>query len=331
MLPIQGGEGRLPVPVCGQGGQIGIVHPRHHPVVASAAEPVPVGLVAGAHGIEHPRLGRAETDSAVLAVERCEVRLGAHEQPNQPVPLRLALPMRGELIGPALTGKPLAGALLAHEAGEGLVQRDVIGHPEPSVRRLMDQQLGQRRLRPIDEGAEQRIIEPAKGGVGGDSANKGFQALPGQALRGTVGGILGEVAAIGGAADEGMAPLARRQGERRGGEDVPQDMAALKVGEASVAAPGVQAHLRLSEPKHLPGQPQPRLERRRSRRVPQQRIDGLRRPQHTPMPAHRLGVVAEVSAAAERHRQKQHRGVSRQQDCDRTCGWAVAQFDFGWA
>ncbi len=328
---MQGGEGRLPVPVSGQGGQIGVVHPRHQPVVASAAELTSVGLVAGAHGVQQPRLGRAKIRNAVLAIERCELGLGAHEQPNQPVPIRLALAMRGELIGPALTGKPLAGALLPHEASEGLVQRHVIGHPEPLVGRLVDQQFGQRRLRPIDEGAEQRIVEPAERGVGGNSANKGFHALPGQALRGPAGGIPGEVAAIGCAADERMAPLARRQGERRGGEDVPQDMAALKVGEASVAAPGVQAHLRLSEPKHLPGQPQPRLERRRSRRVPQQRIDWLRCPQHAPMPAHRLGVVAEVSAAAERHRQKQHRGVSRQQDCDRTCGWAVAQFDFGWA
>ena len=303
---MQGGEGRPPVPVSGQGGQIGVVHLLHHPVVASAAEPLPVGLVAGAQGIQQPRLGRAKTGNGVLAVERCKAGLGAHEQASQPAPLGLALKMRSELIGPALTGKPLACALLAHEAGEGLVQRHVIGHPEPSVRRLMDQQLGQRRLRPIDEGAEQRIVEPAERGIGGDPANEGFQVLPGQALRGTVGGNLGEVAAIGGAADERMAPLARRQGERRGGEDVPNHMAAPKVGEAPVAACGVQAHLRFSEPKHLPGPPQPGLERRRGRRIPQQRIDWLRCPQHPPMPAHGLGVVAKVCAAAQRGQEHRH-------------------------
>ena len=218
--------------------------------------------------------------------------------------------MRRELIGPALAGKPLAGAFPAHEAGEGLVQGHVIGHPKPLVGDLVDQQFGQLRLRPIDEGAEQRIVEVAERGVGGDPAHIGLQALVGQALRGAAGGILREVAPIGGAAREGMAPLAGRQREGRCGEDVPQHMAALKTGEAPVAAAGVQAHLGFGEPQNLPGPPQPGLERRRGGRVRQQRIDWLRRPQHTPMPTHRLGVVAEVPAAAEGHGQQQHRHVS---------------------
>lgn len=309
---MQGGEGWLPVPVGGQRGQVGVVHPRHHPVVASAAKLRPVVPIAGAHGVQQPRLGRAETRRAVLVVKRSEAGLGAHEQPNQPAPLRLALAVRRELVGPALSGKPLAGALLAHEAGKGLVQRHVIGHPEPSVRRLMDQQFGQFRLRPIDEGAKQRIVEPAERGVGGDPTNEGLQALAGQALGGAAGGILGEVAAIGGAASERMAPLASHQGEWRRGDDIPQHMAALKIGEAPVAVPCVQAHLRFSKPKNLPSPPQPSFERRRGRRVRQQRIDRLRRPHDLPMPAHRLGVVAEVAAASQRHRQQQHREDSRQ-------------------
>lgn len=303
---MQGGEGRLPVPVGGQRGQVGVVHPLHHPVVASAAEPGAIDLIAGAHGIQQPCLGRPKAHRAVLVVERCEASLGAHEQPNQSAPLRLLLAVRRELIGPALKGKPLAGALFAHKAGKGLVQRHVIGHPEPPVRRLMDQQFGQLRLRPVDEGAEQRIVEPAERGVGGDPANEGLQALVGQAVGGAAGGILGEVAAIGGATSERMAPLASLQGERRGGEDVPQHMAALEVGEAPVAGAGVQAHFRLGEAKNLPGSPQPGLERCGGRRIRQQRIDRLRCPQHPPMPAHRLGVVAEVCAAAERHGQQQH-------------------------
>lgn len=264
---MQGGEGRLPVPVGGQRGQVGVVHALHHPVVASAAEPGPVDLIAGAHGIQQPRLCWAKTRRAVLVVKRCEASLGAHEQPNQSAPLRLLLAVRRELIGPALKGKPLAGALLAHEAGKGLVQRHVIGHPEPPVRRLMDQQFGQFRLRPIDEGAEQRIVEPAERGIGGDPADEGLQTLACQALRGAAGGILGEVAAIGGATSERMAPLASLQGERRGGEDIPQHMAAPKIGELPVAASRLQAHLRLGEAKNLPSSAQPGLKRRRSRRV----------------------------------------------------------------
>ena len=264
---MQGGEGRLPVPVGGQRGQVGVVHPLHHPVVASAAEPGPVDLIAGAHGVQQPRLGWAKTGRAVLAVERYEADLGAHEQPNQPAPLRLALAVRRELIGPALAGKPLAGALLAHEAGKSLVQRHVIGHPEPPVRRLVDQQFGQLRLRPIDESAEQRIVEPAERGVGGNPANEGLEALVGQAARGAAGGILGEVAAIGGATSERMAPLASLQGERRCGEDIPQHMATLKIGEPPVAASRLQAHLRLGEAKNLPSPAQPGLKRRRGRRV----------------------------------------------------------------
>lgn len=264
---MQGGEGRLPVPVGGQRGQVGVVHALHHPVVASAAEPRPVDLIAGAHGIQQPCLGRPKARRADLVVERRKAGLGAHEQPNHAAPLRLLLAVRRELIGPALKGKPLAGALLAHEAGKSLVQRHVIGHPEPPVRRLMDQQLSQFRLRPIDEGAEQRIVEPAERGVGGNPANEGLQALVGQALRGAAGGFLGEVAAIGGATSERMAPLASLQGERRGGEDIPQHMAAPKIGEPPVAASRLQAHLRLGEAKNLPSPAQPGLKRHRGRRV----------------------------------------------------------------
>ena len=307
---MQGGKRRLPIPVGGQRRQVGVVDPLHHPVVASAAEPGPVDPIAGTHGVQQLHLGRPKARRAVLVVKRCETGLGAHEQPDQPAPLRLALAVRREFIGPALAGKPLAGAFPAHEAGEGLVQGHVIGHPKPLVGDLVDQQFGQLRLRPIDEGAEQRIVEVAERGVGGDPAHIGLQALVGQALRGAAGGILREVAPIGGAAREGMAPLAGRQREGRCGEDVPQHMAALKSGEAPVAAAGVQAHLGFGEPQNLPGPPQPGLERRRGGRVRQQRIDRLRRPQQAPMPTHRLGVVAEVPAAAEGHRQQQHRHVS---------------------
>ena len=312
---MQGGKRWQPVSISGQRSQIGVVHPRHQPVVAPTAKPGPVDLIAGAHGVEQPRLGRAKTGRVVLVVKRCKAGLGAHEQPDQPAPLRLALAVRGELIGPALTGKPLAGAFPAHEAGEGLVQGHIIGHPKPPVGDFMDQQFGQFRLRPIDEGAQQRIVKVAERGVGGDPAHVGLQALVGQALRGAAGGILGEVAPIGGAARERMAPLASLQGERRGREDIPQHMAALKIGEAPVAAAGLQAHLGFGEPQNLSGLPQPGLERRRGGRVRQQRIDWLRCPQHAPMPAHRLGVVAEVPAAAERHRQQQQERRHRPSAC----------------
>ena len=159
---MQGGEGRLPVPVGGQRGQKGIVHPLNHPVVASAAEPRPIGLIAGAQSTYQVRLGRFKGGRPRLAVQGCKSGFRLHQQPGQPAPLRLPLPMRRELVGSALDGKPLAGARLAHEAGKGLVQRYVIGHPEPPMRRLMDQQFGQLRLRPVNKGAQQRIVEPAE-------------------------------------------------------------------------------------------------------------------------------------------------------------------------
>ena len=150
---MQGGKGRQPVPVGGQRSQKGIVHPLQHPVVAPAAQPGPIGLIAGAQRIHQLRFGGCEGRRTRLAIQGCQAGFRLHQQPGQPTPLRLPLPMRRELVGPALDGKPLAGARLAHEAGKGLVQRHVIGHPEPSVRRLMDQQFGQLRLRPVNEGA----------------------------------------------------------------------------------------------------------------------------------------------------------------------------------
>ncbi len=322
MLLAQGGESGLPIPVGGQRGQKGVVHPLHHPVIAPAAEPIPVDLIAGVQGVEQLRFGRFFGIPALrrrghvgLGVERRQSGLGPHEQIGKPVPMRLLLLMRCELIGPALNGKPLAGALLANKAGEGLVQRHVIGHPEPLVRCLMDQQFRQLRLRPINEGAQQRIIEPAERGIGGDPTDIGLQALARQVLRGAAGGIEREVASIGGAASERMAPLTSRQREGGRGEDIPQHMAALKAGEAPVAAAGVQAHFRLGELQNLPNSPQSGLEQRRGGRVLQQRIDRLRCPQHPPMPAHRLGVVAEVCAAAHPHRQQQHKRWHPPSDC----------------
>ena len=241
-------------------------------------------------------LGRRETDG--LGIESPQASLGMHQQASEPPPLRLPLPMRRELVEPAPDGKPLAGALLAHEAGKGLVQRHVIGHPEPPVRRLVDQQFGQLRLRPVNEGAQQRIVEPAERGIGRNPADVGLQALVRETLRGAVGGVAREVAPIGGAAGERMAPLPGLQRERRRGKDIPHHMAALQVGEAPVAGAGVQSHFRLGELKNLHGPPQPGLERRRGRRVRQQRIDRLRGPNDLPMPAHRLGVVAKVCTAA---------------------------------
>ncbi len=315
---MQGGERRLPVLVGGQRGQVGVVHPLHKPVVASAAKLGPVGLIAGAHGVQQTRLARAQIRRAVLGVERCQLSLGAHEQAIQPAPVRLALKVRRELIGLALAGQPLAGAFPAHEAGKGLIQRHVIGHPEALVGGFMDQQFGQLRLRPMDEGAEQRIVKPAKRGVGRNPANEGLQAFAGHTLRGAAGGLLGEVAAVGRAAHERMAPLARFQGKRRGCEEIPQHMAALEVGKAPVAAAGLQAHLRFGELENFPGPPQPRLERRRRGGIRQQRLDRLRCPQHAPMPSHRLGVVAEAATATKRHRQQQRRGASRQRNCQRS-------------
>ena len=297
MLPTQSGKRRQPVPVGGQRSQKGVVHPLHHPVVAPTAEPRPIGLIAGAQSVHQLRFGRFKGGRTRLAIQGREAGFRLHQQPGQPAPLRLPLPMRRELVGPALDGEPLAGTLLAHEAGKGLVQRHVIGHPEPPVRRLMDQQFGQLRFRPVNEGAQQRVVEPAERGVGRNPADVGLQALVRETLRGTQGGIAREVAPIGGAAGERMAPLASLQREGRRGEDIPQHMAALQVGEAPVAGAGVQAHFRLGELKNLPGSPQPGLERCGGRRIRQQLIDRLRCPQHPPMPAHRLGVVAEVSAA----------------------------------
>ena len=142
-----------------------------------------------------------------LGIESRQASLGLHQQPGEPAPLRLPLPMCREFLGPPAVSKPLAGALPAHEAGEGFVQRHVIGHPKPSVRRLVDQQFSQFGLRPVDERAQQRIVEPAEGGVGRNPADVGLQALVVQALRGTEGGIAGEVAPVGGAAGDRMAPL----------------------------------------------------------------------------------------------------------------------------
>ena len=222
--------------------------------------------------------------------------------------------MRRELLGPALDGKPLAGARPAHEAGKGFVQRHVISHPEPAVGRLMDQQFGQLGLRPIDEGAQQRIVEPAERGVGGDPADVGLQTLASQALRGADGGIAREVAPIGGAAGERMAPLTGRQRERRRGNHIPQHVTALKVCETPVAGAGVQTHFRLGKPQNLPGPPQLGLERCRGRWVRQQRIDRLRCPQYPPMPTHRLGVVVEVCAPAQRNRRHQQKRRHRPSD-----------------
>ena len=253
---MQGGKRGLPVAVGGQGGQIGVVHPLHQTVVASAAEPGAMILIAAPQRFERLRFGRfrgrilvqdeggmprepsvrtgvslgrnsgsirrtspsegiwpspAGSGRVGLGVEDRQAGLGPHEEAGEPTPLRLSLPVRRELIGPALDGKPLAGARLAHEAGKGFVQRHVIGHPEPAVGRLMDQQFGQFGLRPIDEGAQQRIVEPAERGIGGDPADVGLQTLARQALRGADGGIAREVAPIGGAAGKWMAPLTGRQ------------------------------------------------------------------------------------------------------------------------
>ena len=295
---MQGGKSRQPVPVGGQRSQKGVVHPLHHRVVASAAEPRPIGLIAGAQSTHQLRFGRFKGGRTRLAVQGGKSGFRLHQQPGQPAPLRLPLPMRRELVAPALDGKPLAGARLAHEAGEGFVQRHVIGHPEPSVRRLVDQQFGQLRFRPVNEGAQQRIVEPAERGVGRNPADVGLQALVRETLRGAQRGGVREVAPIGGAAGERMAPLTGLQGEWRRGKDIPQHMAALKVSETPVAGAGVQAHFRLGKLKNLPGSPQPRLERCRGCRIRQQRINRLRRPNNLPVPTHRLGVVAEVSAAA---------------------------------
>lgn len=176
LLPIAVGgaedlrEAGLQVVVGGEGKQPSVVERGgHEVVVAAVAQLLAAGAVRRAHRRERFRLelafGGIVDGARVQGVKPCApVREEASEGPRC-APL-FAL---GEAVGLrvlALGGKPRRGALGADEAGEGLVEGGVVPQVDQAVGEFVEQQFGKLRLGEMDEAGEQRIVEPAQGGIG---------------------------------------------------------------------------------------------------------------------------------------------------------------------
>ncbi len=76
-------------------------------------------------------------------------------------PLEAVRPPCHVLFLTAAGFKPLTSARLSHKTGEGFVEFHIPLDPNPPMGGLVNQQFGEFRQRPMNEGAQQRIVKPA--------------------------------------------------------------------------------------------------------------------------------------------------------------------------
>ncbi|MNZ84023.1 hypothetical protein D3C78_1027680 [compost metagenome] len=205
---------------------------------------------------------------------------------------------------------PLAQALLLDEARIGLVERGVARQVQALVGQLVEDQPGQPLVAPGQHAAQQRVVEPAEGGVGRHPGHLGVQPLDPQQRGGAAGALLVEVAAVGHAAGNREAVGQRLQGELGGGEQVPHHVGALEVGVQAVAAVVRQGQLAAGEVAGFLGALQALAQLGGLRWIGEQLGDRLAGLQQLPLAAGQLRVVAETGAAAEEDEQgeqAQHR------------------------
>jgi hypothetical protein len=92
---------------------------------------------------------------------------------------------------------------------------------------FMEQNLGEDYFVVMDEGVQQRVLEPAKGRVRLDAADVNVQSLALERLGVSVRLFLGKVAAILEPADDRIPPRLRFEREFLRGMDVPDDESAV--------------------------------------------------------------------------------------------------------
>lgn len=115
----------------------------------------------------------------------------------------------------------------------------------------MNQQLGQPPFRPANEGAEQRILEPAQRRVGGNPSHVDVHAAGLEIRREPLRAALLEVAPIGGTPHDEMTPETGLEAELGGSENVPDHIGPVELHVGGVAAFRFKTELLAGERKHI--------------------------------------------------------------------------------
>ena len=98
------------------------------------------------------------------------------------------------------------------------------------MRQLVEYDAGDLELAEAEKGIEQRIVEVAEGGIGGNAPDKGVCARLPQFVGVEFGVLLVIVTTIADTTDDQQTPLLRLYGELRRREDVPDNIGASQVG-----------------------------------------------------------------------------------------------------
>ena len=151
----------------------------------------------------------------------------------------------------SLTAEPLADAVVGDGGGEGFVEGGFAFAEELAVGEFVEDEFGEGEFVFVDEGVEERVAEPAEGGVGIDSADDDIVALSFEFVGFGLGVFFFEVAAIFECSDDGVGPLLGFEAEFGGGEDVPDDVVAFEVGVGWVGGAGFEVEFVFSEGEKL--------------------------------------------------------------------------------
>jgi hypothetical protein len=159
------------------------------------------------------------------------------------------------------------------------------------------------RLAALQHGAQQGIIEPTQGRIGGGASDVHIEALLAQRLRKALRLVLGKIPAVDDATHQRKTPQPGLEGEFRGGEDVPGHRIAPQIHIAAVAAVVRQRQLLAGEGPDALGHTQSGTQRGIAPRVGQDLRHGLAPGHDVQVSLHGLAVIVQRCAAAR----QQHR------------------------
>ncbi len=198
-------------------------------------------LVLRAHRGERLRLLRALR--VVGHVGRIDVLQAVARRADQRAKFA-AKPLRPRRVGgerrsaglALLRLEPALQALFLDGDRERLVERRVVLRVDDLMRELVEDQAREIDLAVADERREHRIVEVAQRRIRGNPARVDVESVGREPRRFGARVVLREIAAVGDAARDRVAPALRREREFRRREDVPDDERASDVGVARVAA-----------------------------------------------------------------------------------------------
>ena len=225
----------------------------HCGVVAAVAELIPTAPVGLAHFLEDGRLQLPLGGVWYgFLVERSKAAAPMPQEGGIRDP-------RGQtgLVGghvAVVPAKPEHRSPVADECREGLVERGVALDVDDAVREFVEDEVREIALVVVQKRREDRIVEPAEGGVGRHGRDVDVVVRP-QARGLALGRLSREVAPIDGATDDGVATREGRHIEFRGGDHVPKRYA-VGLDEGGVAVAHGQRQFGFGEMQHRGDQAQ---------------------------------------------------------------------------